>query len=100
MPNQEPDFDAVPEKVFVDTFSIRIIDGMSYILLKSGKSTACFLMPLPAAKFLGKGLLKQVEEIEQKHSVKFDVRLPGEPLLSPWTTNPDKPEGGKSDPKK
>ncbi len=90
MSPDEIDFNAVPEKIFVDTVSMRIINGMQHLLFKSGQKTYCFLMPLPGAKFLGKGLLKQIEEIEQKNNIKIDVRLPDEPMLSPWTSeNPD-----------
>ena len=50
------------------------------------------------AKMIGKAITKQVTEIEQKNNIKFDDRLPDEPMLSPWTS--PKPEDGTQDQKK
>lgn len=91
MPPKEFDFNSVSSKTFVDTVNIRIINGLLYLAIQSGKDSPCFLMPLPLAKLVGKGITKQVEEIELKNNVKFDDRLPDEPMLSPLTP-PKKPE--------
>ena len=88
---KEFDFDAVPNKIFVDSVSLRVINGMLHLALSSGQSISCYLLPLPLAKASAKGVLKQVEEIEKANNIKFDDRLPDEPLLSPWTTQ-KKPE--------
>jgi len=83
---QEFDFKSVPSKLFVDTVNIRIINGLLHLAVESGKTTSCFLLPLPAAKMIAKGITKQIEEIEEKNGIKFDDRLPDEPMLSPWTS--------------
>ncbi|OGG86540.1 hypothetical protein A3H15_01125 [Candidatus Kaiserbacteria bacterium RIFCSPLOWO2_12_FULL_50_28] len=87
---QEFDFDTVPSKIFVDSVSIRIINGVLHLAIRSGQSVSCYLLPLPLAKIVGKAIGKQVEEIEQKNNITFDDRLPNEPMLSPWTSqNPN-----------
>lgn len=83
---QEFDFNSVPSKLFVDTVNIRIINGLLNLAVQSGQTTSCFLLPLPAAKMIAKGITKQIEEIEEKNGIKFDDRLPDEPMLSPWTS--------------
>ena len=87
---REFDFDTVPSKIFVDSVSIRIINGVLHLAIRSGQSVSCYLLPLPLAKIVGKAIGKQVEEIEQKNNITFDDRLPNEPMLSPWTSqNPN-----------
>ncbi|MES2135219.1 MAG: hypothetical protein V4449_03205 [Patescibacteria group bacterium] len=89
--SQEFDFNSVPSKLFIDTVNVRVINGLLHLALQSGQTTSCFLLPLPAAKMIAKAITKQVEEIEEKNNIKFDDRLPNEPMLSPWTS---KNEGG------
>lgn len=91
------DFNSVPTKIFADSVHFRIINGMMHIAVQSGQSLKCFLFPLPMAKMIGKAITKQVAEIEEKNNIKFDDRLPDEPMLSPWTS--PKPEGGTQDQK-
>ena len=98
MPPQEFDFNSVSSKMLADSFSIRIIGGLLHLAVQSGQNNSCFVFPLPQAKFLGRAVLKPVEEIEQKNGIKIDVRLPDEPMLSPWTS--PKSEDGSSDQKK
>lgn len=83
---QEFDFNSVPSKLFVDTVNVRVINGLLHLAVESGQATSCFLLPLPAAKMIAKAITQQVEEIEQKNNIKFDDRLPNEPVLSPWTS--------------
>ena len=95
MPPQEFDFNSVPTKTFADSVSIRVINGLMHLALQSGKETTCFVLPLPMAKLLGKGIGLQVKEIEDKNGVKFDDRLPNEPMLSPWTSQNPPENNGK-----
>ena len=98
--SQEFDFNSVPTKIFVDSISIRVINGMLNFVIQSGQSTSCYLLPLPLSKIVGKAITKQVEEIEQKNGIKFDDRLPNEPMLSPWTSDrPDGNSGKKKEPR-
>ena len=86
----------VPKKIFADSVSVRVINGMQHIAFQSGEGVYCFLLPVAGAKFLRKALVKQVEEIEQKNGIKIDVRLPDEPMLSPWTSkDPEDPNLGE-----
>src|SRR3989338_4400520 len=95
---QEFDWGKVPSKIFVDSISIRVINGLMHVAIQSGQTVTCYLLPLPLAKLIGKAITKQVEEIEKKNGIKFDDRLPDEPMLSPWTSG--KQDGGNSEPKK
>jgi predicted PilT family ATPase len=95
---QEFDWGKVPSKVFVDSMSIRVINGLLHVAIQSGQKMMCYLLPLPLAKLIGKAITKQVEEIEKKNGIKFDDRLPDEPMLSPWTSGEEK--GGNANPKK
>lgn len=83
---QEFDWNKVPNKIFVDSISIRVINGLMHVAIQSGESTACYLLPLPLAKLIAKAMGKQVQEIEQKNNIQFSDRLPDEPMLSPWTS--------------
>ncbi|HET8581516.1 MAG TPA: hypothetical protein VFL98_03580 [Candidatus Paceibacterota bacterium] len=89
----EFDFNAVPEKVFVDTVHLRVINGLLHVVLRSGDAMDCYLLPLPLAKLMGKGIMAQVEEIEKKHNISFDEQIPEGAQISPWTI--DSEEGGK-----
>lgn len=94
---EEFDWRKVPSKIFVDSISIRIINGLMHVAIQSGQSTTCYLLPLPLAKLIGKAITKQVQEIEQKNGIQFNDRLPDEPMLSPWTSG--KQEDGNSETK-
>jgi len=87
------DFDTGPQKVFVDKSHIRIINGLLHVTMQSGTKLATFLLPLPLAKQVARAISMQIEEIEQKTGMKFDGRLPNEPMLSPINT--DDAKGGK-----
>ena len=80
------DFNSVPNKIYVDTLHLRVINGMMHVVFQSGQETSCYLLALPAAKKIGKGMTKLVEEMEQKTGQTFDDRLPDEPMKSPWTS--------------
>jgi len=89
---KEFDWTKVPEKIFVDSMSIRVINGLMHVAIQSGESMQCYLLPLPLAKLIGKAISKQVHEIEEKNNIQFTDRRPDEPMLSPWTS--EKQEGG------
>lgn len=95
----EYDFNAVPSKIFVDTVNLRVINGLLHLAVQSGSSTSCLLFPLPAAKMIAKAITQQVEEIEKKNNIKFDDRLPNEPMLSPWTSQKPPEPGTPEQPK-
>lgn len=99
MAEQQFDFGKGPHKVFVDTIHAKVINGLHHITFQSGKELFSFTLPLPLSKIIGKGLLKQVEEIEHKTGKKIDVRLPDEPMVSPWSSglNGGDPKKGDSD---
>ena len=78
-------FDSSSEKIMTDGFSMRIINGLMHLAIKSGTSIRCYVLPLHAAKAAGRGLIKQVEEIEQKTGQKFDMPLSDEPVPTPLT---------------
>jgi hypothetical protein len=69
---------------------LKVINGMLHIVFQSGESTSCHLLTLPAAKKLGRGISRLVEEIEKKTGQVFDDRLPDEPMISPWTSGGEK----------
>lgn len=77
-----------PQKIFADTVHARIINGLHHITFQSGKELFTFVIPAGLSKVIARGLMKQVEEIEQKSGIKFDDRLPGEPMPSPWQPPP------------
>lgn len=98
MPAQpQYDFDKVPEKKYVDSAHLRIIQGLLNLVVQSGETTNAYLMQLPLAKKVAKAILLQVEEIEKRNNVKFDDRLPHEPMISPFTyENPKDDDTTKS----
>ena len=77
------DFDQGPEKIFVDKAHIRIINGLLNVTMQSGTELSTYILPLPLAKQISRAVSMQIEEIEQKTGMKFDGRLPNEPMLSP-----------------
>lgn len=85
------DFDAGPKKIFVDKAHIRIINGLLNITMQSGSELTTYLVPLPLAKQISRAVAMQIEEIEQKTGMKFEGRLPNEPMLSP--IDPNTPQG-------
>lgn len=90
------DFNSVSEKLLSDGFHVRVIAGVAHIALVSGKSIRSYLFPLGPAKALGRALIKQVEEIENKTGKKFDMRLSDEPVPSPLNSeNPPENRQGK-----
>jgi|GEM_PF-938451 len=72
-----------PKIVYVESANFRILNGMHHIALHSGGETFTFAFPLPGSKGLGRGLLKQIEQIEKKNGVTVPSRLDDEPLESP-----------------
>jgi len=84
------DFDSGPQKVFVDKSHIRVINGLLNLTMQSGTKLLTFIVPLPLAKQIARAVSMQIEEIEQKTGMKFDGRLPNEPMLSP--IDPNKPQ--------
>ena len=87
---QEFDFNSVPTKIYVDTLHMKVINGIMHVVFQSGQGTSCFLLALPAAKKIGRGVTRLVEEIEKKTGQVFDDRLPDEPMKSPWTSGEGK----------
>ena len=88
----EFDFNSVSQKIMTDNFQMKVIGGILYLALQSGTSTPCYLFPLGAAKAMGRGLIKQVEEIEQKTGQKFDMPLSDEAVVSPLNIKPEDPK--------
>ena len=81
----EPDFNfsTGPQKVFIEGFHARIINGILHIVFKSADESYSFVLPLDLTKKLSRGLAAQVEEIEKKNNIVIDGRLPNEPMVSP-----------------
>ncbi len=86
----EPDFNFSqgPEKVFIEGFHARIINGILHIMFKSADTSYSFVLPLDLTKKLSRGLAAQVEEIEKKNNIVIDGRLPNEPMKSPLQIKP------------
>lgn len=95
MTNQPFDFNSGPEKRFVDTAHLRIINGVQHLTFQSGKDLQTFVMVLPLAKTIARALTKQIEEVEKKTGRTIDSRLPDEPAISPWSV--DMQKGGDTD---
>ncbi len=85
---QEFDFSKGDDKIFVDGFHARIINGLLHIVLKSGEAPHAFALPLDLTKKLSRGLAQQVAEIESKNNIVIDGRLPNEPMVSPIQAKP------------
>lgn len=85
----EFDFNAGTQKVFVDGFHARIINGLLHIVFTSADEEFAYVLPLDLSKKLSRGLLSQVEEIEKKNNIVIDGRLPNEPLKSPLQLKPE-----------
>ena len=81
----EPQFDFSKEgdKIFIEGFHARIINGLLHIVFISGDKKHAFTLPLDLTKKLSRGLAAQVEEIEKKNNIVIDGRLPNEPMVSP-----------------
>ena len=88
------DFDAGPEKIFVDKAHMRILNGMLNMTMQSGTALHTYILPLPLSKQISRAIALQVEEIEKKSGMVFEGRLPNEPMLSPINPN----EGNQSAP--
>ncbi|MEK7509572.1 MAG: hypothetical protein AAB605_02565 [Patescibacteria group bacterium] len=86
----EPEFDFRKEgdKIFIEGFHARIINGLLHLVLVSGEEKHAFTLPLDLTKKLSRGLAAQVEEIEKKNNVVIDGRLPNEPMVSPIQAKP------------
>lgn len=93
------DFDQGPAKLLISTVHLKIINGLLHLNLTSGKHSSTFLLPLNVAKQIAKAMRQQVEEIEKKQGIKFDDRLPNEPMLSPLSFDTEPPQKGKEDKK-
>ncbi len=79
----EFNFNEGPQKVFVDGFHARIINGILHIVFTSADEEFAYVLPLDLTKKLSRGLLSQIEEIEKKNNIVIDGRLPNEPMISP-----------------
>jgi hypothetical protein len=77
------DFSKGGNKIFIEGFHARIINGLLHIVLTSGDKNHAFTLPLDLTKKLSRGLASQVEEIEKKNNIVIDGRLPNEPMVSP-----------------
>ncbi|MBI5470678.1 hypothetical protein HY968_05195 [Candidatus Kaiserbacteria bacterium] len=86
------DFDAGPEKIFVDKSHLRIINGLMNLTLQSGDMLSTYILPLPLAKQISRAMGLQIEEIEKNNNIVIDGRLSNEPMLSP--IKPDETKGG------
>lgn len=87
------DFNTGPEKVFVDTAHMRIINGLLHVCFESGSSRRTMLLPLPLAKQISRAIGQQIEEIERKTGSTIEGRLPNEPMISPLSGEPPKQDG-------
>jgi hypothetical protein len=96
-PNQEPESMKHAVKIFADTVNMRIIDGLLNLNLQSGNQAWTFLFHAATAKKIAKAIVQQIEEIEKKMGVKFDDRLPHEPMLSPMSFGQEPPLPGKKE---
>ena len=76
-------FSTGPEKVFIEGFHARILNGILHIVFRSAEKTYSFVLPLDLTKKLSRGLAAQVDEIEKKNNIVIDGRLPNEPMVSP-----------------
>ncbi len=81
-------FSSGPEKVFIEGFHARIINGLLHIVFKSAEESYSFVLPLDLTKKLSRGLAHQVLEIEAKNNIIIDGRLPNEPMKSPLQIHP------------
>lgn len=91
------DFNSGPEKVFVDTAHMRIVNGLLHVCFESGSSRRTMLLPLPLAKQISRAIGQQIEEIEQKTGSTIEGRLPNEPMISPLSGEaPDEGSTGRS----
>jgi hypothetical protein len=79
----EFNFNEGSQKVFVDGFHARIINGLLHVVFTSADEEFAYVLPLDLAKKLSRGLAAQVEEIEKKNNIVIDGRLPNEPMVSP-----------------
>lgn len=77
------DFSKGEDKIFIEGFHARIINGLLHIVFTSGEKKHAFTLPLDLTKKLSRGLAQQVEEIEKKNNIVIDGRLPNEPMVSP-----------------
>lgn len=85
---QEFDFGKGGDKIFIEGFHARIINGLLHIVFTSGDTKHAFTLPLDLTKKLSRGLAAQVEEIEKKNNIVIDGRLPNEPMVSPIQAKP------------
>lgn len=85
---QEFNFSTGPEKVFVEGFHARILNGLLHIVFRSADESYSFVLPLDLTKKLSRGLAQQVDEIEKKNNIVIDGRLPNEPMPSPLQLKP------------
>ena len=76
-------FSTGPEKVFIEGFHARILNGILHIVFRSAEKTFSFVLPLDLTKKLSRGLAAQVDEIEKKNNIVIDGRLATEPMVSP-----------------
>ena len=76
-------FSAGGEKVFIEGFNVRIINGLLHVVFRSAEKQYAFVLPLDLTKKLSRSLAQQVEEIEKKNNIVIDGRLPNEPMVSP-----------------
>lgn len=80
---QDFNFSQGPQKVYIEGFHARIINGLLHIVFTSADESFSFVLPLDLTKKLSRGLAQQVAEIEEKNNIVIDGRLPNEPMISP-----------------
>ncbi len=88
---QEPESVRNAVKIFADTVNLRIINGLLNLNIQSGNQTWTYLFPAVVAKKMAKAIVQQIEEIERKMGIKFDDRLPNEPMPSPLSFGQEPP---------
>ena len=83
-----------PKKVLVERFLTRILNGMFVISLISGEEQTTYAIPLPMTKALGRGIAKQIQELEKRIGKEIpSMGLSDEPVLSPLSL--DQEDGKK-----
>ncbi len=71
------------KRTYVEQAGFRILNGMYYVVFRSGDKEHTFVLPLPAAKALSRGIAKHIEDFEKKHNIEIPSHLSNEPLPSP-----------------
>lgn len=77
------------KRTYVEQAGFRLLNGIYYLVFRSGDTESTFVLPLPAAKALGRGIAKHIEEFEEKNNVKIPSHLSDEPFPSPIQIDSD-----------